>query len=126
MKLHLILPAVAAIAVSPLLFLSLVRGETSPARFADRDAWLVSNAKLRVTILQSGGHIGEITLSGPDGVNPLWMQSKPTIDPDKYDPKKHASVYGGGAVARLMSGLMGHNVCFPFWGNPSRPRKRPV
>ena len=93
--------------------------QASKGRFQNRDAWLLSNAKLRVTILQSGGHIGEIALTNEGAVNPLWIQSRPTIDIETYAPSKHASFYGGGSGARLMSGLMGHNLCFPFWGNPS-------
>lgn len=88
-------------------------------KFQQRDAWVLSNSKLRVTILQSGGHIGEIALTGPESVNPLWIQNRPTIDADQYDPAKHERIYGPGSVARLMAGLLGHNVCFPFWGDPS-------
>ncbi|MEJ7606653.1 MAG: hypothetical protein WKF37_10385, partial [Bryobacteraceae bacterium] len=79
----------------------------------------LSNAKLRITILKSGGHIGEIALTGDGSVNPLWIQSRPTIDAEQYEPAKHEPVYGPGSVSRLMAGLLGHNVCFPFWGNPS-------
>jgi len=119
MRLPSIVITLAVLSAVSVPFLRSLNGETAPSRFTDRDAWVVSNGKLRVTIVQAGGHIGEIALTGPDSVNPLWIQSRPTIDPDKYDPKKHAGVYGPGSVARLMSGLMGHNVCFPFWGNPS-------
>jgi len=58
-------------------------------------------------------------LKGAAEVNPLWVQKRPTIDADQYDPAKHEKLYGGGPGARLMAGLVGHNLCFPFWGDPS-------
>jgi hypothetical protein len=94
--------------------------EVRTGRFHDRDAWTVESPRLRVTLLQSGGHVAEIVLK-PGGVNPLWIQSRPTIDIEQYDPAKHQKLYGGTSEARLMSGLMGHNLCFPFWGFPSAP-----
>ncbi|MCL4401456.1 MAG: hypothetical protein M1436_02150, partial [Acidobacteria bacterium] len=90
-----------------------------PSRFLNRDAWTLESQRLRVTILQSGGHIGEIVLKGPGAVNPLWIQNRPTIDADQYDPARDEKIYGGAPEARLASGLAGHNICFPFWGNPS-------
>ena len=93
---------------------ALCAAQVRPSRFQNRDAWTLDTPRLRVTILQSGGHVGEITLRDPDTVNPLWIQKRPTIDADQYDPGKHEKLYGGGAGARLMSGLLGHNVCFPF------------
>jgi len=92
--------------------------EVRAGRFQDRDAWVIETAAVRVSITQSGGHIAEIVLK-ETGVNPLWVQKRPTIDPDTYDPARHEKSYGGGPGARLMSGIVGHNVCFPFWGNPS-------
>src|SRR5204863_7446969 len=49
----------------------------------------------------------------------LWVQKRTTIDAEQYDPAKHEKFYGGSASARLMAGLVGHNLCFPFWGDPS-------
>jgi hypothetical protein len=74
---------------------------------------------MRVTILEWGGHVAEIVLKDANGLNPLWIPSRPTIDPDQYVTMKHEKLYGGGPGARFASGQMGHNLCFPFWGNPS-------
>ncbi len=93
-------------------------------KFQNRDAWVLDSPKLRVTMMQSGGHIAELVLKGPDEVNPLWIQTVPTMDADKYDATKDSERYGGGPAARLMSGLLGHNVCFPYWGNPSEAEAR--
>lgn len=95
------------------------RGEVRAGSFHGRACWTVDTPELRVSILQSGGHVAEIVLKGAGEVSPLWIPSTPTIDAEAYDPARHEQRYGGGPAARLLAGLMGHNVCFPFWGNPS-------
>jgi hypothetical protein len=102
-----------------LLALPLCLAEVRIGRFQNRDSWVVETPTLRVSIMQSGGHVAEIVLKGGTEVNPLWVQNRPTLDADQYDPAKHEKLYGGGPGARLMAGLVGHNLCFPFWGNPS-------
>jgi len=97
----------------------LCHAEVRTGRFQNRDSWVIDTPALRVSILQSGGHVAEIVLKGGGEVNPLWVQNRPTLDAEQYDPGKHEKVYGGGAGARLMAGLVGHNLCFPFWGDPS-------
>lgn len=99
-------------------------GVVRDGRFLGRPAWIVETSTLRVTVLQGGGHVAEIVLTEGPGVNPLWIQSRPTVDPDQYDPARHEKVYGPGSGARLMSGLAGHNLCFPFWGDPSPAETR--
>lgn len=101
------------------LFAACSVAEVRTGRFQNRDAWTLETSRLRVTILQSGGHVAEIVLQQGDGINPLWIPSRPTIEIEQYDPVKHRAFYGGGPEARLASGQMGHNVCFPFWGWPS-------
>jgi hypothetical protein len=88
-------------------------------QFSGRPAWTVETYLLRATILQCGGHLAEIVLKDGDRINPLWIQSRPTIDSDVYDPAIHGSLYGRSPESRLLSGLAGHNLCFPFWGNPT-------
>jgi hypothetical protein len=97
----------------------LAGAEVKNARFANRDVWTMDTAALRVSVTHSGGHIVEIALKDSDAVNPLWVQKRPTIDAEQYSAGQHEKVYGGGPGARLMAGLLGHNICFPFWGNPS-------
>src|ERR1700704_4181211 len=95
-----------------LLALPLCLAEVRTSRFQNRDSWVIETPTLRV---QSGGHIAEIALKGGAEVNPLWVQNRPTLDANQYDPAKHEKLYGGGPGARLMSGFLGHNLCFPFW-----------
>jgi hypothetical protein len=102
-----------------LLLAALCVRAAGPSRFQNRDAWTLDTPRLRVTIMQSGGHVAEIVLKDGGAVNPLWIQRRPTIDPDTYVPARDEKLYGSGSGARLMSGLMGHNLCFPFWGDPS-------
>ncbi len=96
-----------------------VFSQIQSAQYHKRSVWQIENPELRVTITQVGGHIAEILLKAKGDLNPLWLQDRPTIDPTEYVPERHEKTYGGGSSARLMSGLMGHNLCFPYWGNPS-------
>src|SRR6266853_3014546 len=97
-----------------LLALPLCHAEVRTGRFQNRESWVIETPILRVSIMQSGGHIAEIVLKGGAEVNPLWVQNRPTLDAEQYDPAKHEKLYGGGPGARLMAGLVGHNLCFPF------------
>jgi len=87
--------------------------------FQGRKAWRIESEFLRVTILECGGHVAEIVCKSAGEINPLWTQDRPTIDSDQFDREIHGPIYGIDAEARLMSGLAGHNLCFPYWGAPS-------
>jgi hypothetical protein len=102
--------------------------------YRGRHAATIENASLRVTVLREGGHIAEI-FDKAAGVNPLWTPPWPTIEPSAYqksnrdpfsdDPAKKdpdlisGDVYGGGSDARLLAGIMGHNLCLDIFGPPS-------
>lgn len=85
--------------------------------YRGRRAVTIENPALRVTILEEGGHIAEIT-DKTTGVNPLWTPDWPSIEPSSYDRAAHG-VYGDGVDAPLLAGLMGHNVCLDIFGGPS-------
>src|SRR2546426_8090586 len=85
--------------------------------FQGRRAHSIENADLRVTVLAGGGHIAEI-LDKRSGVNPLWIPPWPSIEPSTYDPEKHPE-YGAGGDAKLLAGIMGHNLCLDIFGGPS-------
>jgi hypothetical protein len=87
------------------------------ARFHGRRAAALENGDVRVTMLESGGHIAEV-LDKRTGVNPLWTPPWPSIDPAAYEPAQHA-LYGGGVDASLLAGIMGHNLCLDIFGGPS-------
>src|SRR5262249_7994055 len=63
------------------------------------------------------GHIAEI-FDKESGVNPLWTPPWPSIEPFSYDPARHPE-YGNGIDARLLAGIMGHNLCLDVFGAPS-------
>jgi hypothetical protein len=85
--------------------------------YGGRRARSIENADLRVTVLEEGGHIAEI-FDKAAGVNPLWTPPWPTIEPSEYGPT-YADAYGSGSDARLLAGIMGHNLCLDIFGPPS-------
>jgi hypothetical protein len=85
--------------------------------YRNRRAATIENGVLRVTVLEEGGHIAEIA-DRATGVNPLWIPDWPSIEPSSYDAARD-TVYGGGADAPLLAGIMGHNVCLDIFGGPS-------
>jgi hypothetical protein len=87
------------------------------ARYRGRRAATIENADLRVTVLEEGGHIAEM-FDKAAGVNPLWTPPWPTIEPSDYGSADVAT-YGGGSDARLLAGIMGHNLCLDIFGPPS-------
>ncbi|MDE3168058.1 MAG: hypothetical protein KGN36_19815, partial [Acidobacteriota bacterium] len=85
--------------------------------FQGRRAASIENDRLRVTVLAEGGHIAEI-LHKATGVNPLWVPPWPSIEPSAFHPGP-ANPYGEGVEAKLLSGIMGHNLCLDLFGGPS-------
>ena len=86
--------------------------------YRGRRAAAVENSELTVTVLEEGGHIA-VMLDKRTNVNPLWTPPWPSIEPSTFDPREHAPAYGEGAEAKLLSGIMGHNLCLDFFGAPS-------
>ncbi len=86
-------------------------------RYRGRRAVFIENSDLRVTVLEEGGHIAEI-LDKRSGVNPLWSPPWPSIEPSMYNPQTHPE-YGAGTDAKLLAGIMGHNLCLDIFGGPS-------
>ena len=85
--------------------------------FQDRRAVQIENDSLRLTVVVEGGHIAEI-LDKRAGVSPLWIphwgsQEPSTFTLDSYDR------FGSGADAKLLAGIMGHNLCLDIFGGPS-------
>jgi hypothetical protein len=89
----------------------------SDSLYRGRRAATLENSAVRVTVLEEGGHIAEI-FDKTTGVNPLWTPPWPTIEPSTFDPSKDAT-YGSGSDAKLLAGIMGHNLCLDIFGPPS-------
>ena len=64
--------------------------------YRDRRAVVIENDRLRVTVLEGGGHIAEV-FDKETGVNPLWTPSWPSIEPAAFDPARHPE-YGDSAA----------------------------
>jgi len=91
-------------------------------RLHGRRAFVLENDHMRVSTLPGGGFIGEIRFKSSDpkkSVNPLRVPHYPTIDPFTYDVAKHGDLYGTGIQRRLISGYMGHFLCFPHFAASS-------
>lgn len=91
-------------------------------KFNNRDAWQIENDLLRVTVLRGGGHIAEL-LDKRSGVNPLWIPPWRSIDPADYNLNEDWC-YGRNNESRLLSGIMGHNLCLDTFGPPSDEQLR--
>ena len=85
--------------------------------FRGRRAASIENSALRVTVIAGGGHIAEV-LEKRTGVSPLWIPPWPSIEPAAFDPQSD-STYGNTSEARLLAGIMGHNLCLDIFGGPS-------
>ncbi len=85
--------------------------------YRGRRATSIENELVRVTVLHEGGHIAEI-LDKQSGVNPLWTPPWESIEPSTYDLLKHPD-YGADSESKLLSGIMGHNLCMDIFGPPS-------
>lgn len=77
----------------------------------------IENESIRLTILEQGGHIAEITEKRA-GVNPLWIPPWPSIEVSSWTPA-HALEYGEGPDGKLLAGIMGHSLCLDMFGPPS-------
>ncbi len=86
-------------------------------KFRNREALQIENDALRLTVLKGGGHVAEI-LHKKTGINPLWTPPWASIEPSEYDPATHPQ-YGLNQESKLLSGIMGHNLCLDIFGPPS-------
>jgi len=85
--------------------------------FHGRRAATIENSALRLTVLEGGGHIAEI-MDKRTGVSPLWVPPWHSIEPSTYQPASDTT-YGANAEAKLLAGIMGHNLCLDIFGGPS-------
>jgi hypothetical protein len=84
--------------------------------FHGRQAAQIENGDLRVTALVEGGHLAEI-FDKAAGVSPLWIPPWPSVEPSAWTSGHDR--YGHGVDAKLLAGIMGHNLCLDIFGPPS-------
>ena len=77
----------------------------------------IENDELIVTVTVEGGHIAEI-IEKKSGINPLWTPPWPSIEPSAYSAERHPE-YGDNSESKLLSGILGHNLCLDIFGRPS-------
>jgi hypothetical protein len=87
-------------------------------RYYHRRAVAIENDRLRVTVLEGGGHVAEI-FEKTAGVNPLWTPPWRSIEPEDFDHDRMPGYGDSPAESRLLSAIMGHNLCLDIFGGPS-------
>ena len=92
-------------------------GTTMRTTFHGRRATTIENDALRLTVLDEGGHIAEV-FHKPSGISPLWIPRWTSIEPSEFDSVRHPD-FGSGPDAKLLAGIMGHNLCLDIFGGPS-------
>jgi hypothetical protein len=95
----------------------IMTGMRGSHEYRRRRAAIVENGDLRVTVLEEGGHIAEI-FDKRSGTNPLWTPPWASIEPSLFTRAAHTG-YGTGSDAKLLAGIMGHNLCVDIFGGPS-------
>ena len=84
--------------------------------FRERRAVQLDSDEARLTLTEEGGHVAEM-LHKQTEVNPLWTPEWPSIEPSRHSRTLHPE-YGNGAEAKLLAGLLGHNICLDLFGAP--------
>jgi hypothetical protein len=94
------------------------RCAVDPVLWSDRRAYRLSNANVELTGLVGGGHIADFRLRGSP-LNVLWEAPWPTIEPQTFSSREHATLYGDGPVGRFLCGYTGHALALGYFGMPS-------
>ncbi len=90
--------------------------------FQGRQAFQLENEYLRVAVLEQGGHIAEI-FDKRAQVSPLWIPHWTSIEPSDFRDEQKL-IFGDGPDAKLLAGIMGHNLCLDIFGGPSPEEAR--
>ena len=89
-------------------------------KFHGRNALVLENELVRVSLLRGGGHVAEVRFvtGGPaKTTNPMRVPHYQTIEPYEFDEAKHALIYQGGIAGRVLGGYMGHSSACLSSGN---------
>ena len=92
------------------------------SEFHNRQAVQLEDDTLRLSVTPEGGHIAELLLK-KTGISPLWIPPWPTIEPSRYNGQQYPE-YGQNSESKLLSGIMGHNLCLDIFGPPSEEEFR--
>lgn len=90
-------------------------------------AWQISNGSIRMTVMQVGGHISQISDDIDGALNPMWQPKWSPEDSSKIPYDGTASLkrgwmmskkFGGDNDSSLLAGIVGHNLCVDRFGPP--------
>jgi hypothetical protein len=83
-----------------------------------RQAVVLSNGIVEMTLLLGGGHIASFSLTA-NSINSLWEAPWETADP--LDPRRSvlAERYGADPAGQFLAGYTGHALCLDIFGMPS-------
>jgi hypothetical protein len=93
-----------------------------PTRHRGRSAHRIANDKIEMHWLTGGGHLANFATleAGPAAnLNLVWASPWETMEPQKYNAKKHATKYGGGCTSMALASYTGHVLCLDYFGMPS-------
>ncbi len=99
----------------------------SGIKWHGRAAFALENDLIRLVTLTGGGHVAEHRFhkqTGLPALNPLWVPPWKTIEPFLFRPKRDTARYGSPGIGKMLSGLVGHNICLDFFGAPSEEEAR--
>ena len=85
--------------------------------YLSRRAVALENEHLRLTVMEEGGHIAEVFHKAA-GINPLWTPSWAGTEPSAMGREEQGK-FGTGVEAKLLCGILGHNLCLDLFGGPS-------
>ncbi len=91
-------------------------------KWKGRPAVRLANGAIELTALTGGGSIADLHLStgAPEQrQNALWEAPWPSLDPGRYQPRRHNRTYGPEFVGRFLAGFTGHALCLDYFGAPS-------
>ncbi len=83
--------------------------------FNGRRGMRIQNDILQLVMLQGGGHIADISIK-ENKINPMWVPKWESVEPYNYNADEHEEAYGGPGDAKLLCGIMGHNICLDIFG----------
>lgn len=86
-----------------------------PETVDGRKTWRLDNDALTLTVMQGGGHFQSLALTADPSLNPFWTPHWKSMEPWRFQPKRHAAHY----QIPLLAGICGHNICFAHFGDPS-------
>ncbi len=87
------------------------------AEYRGRRCWRIENDLVSATVLVEGGHVAALTHKRL-ALNPLWTPPWDSIEPSTYRSSSQPQ-YGSDSESKLLSGIMGHNLCLDLFGAPS-------